>query len=49
MLVCIKSMTKEKTIYETDSPEDKEITRKFNDVLKVGRKVVSTSYDVVDD
>lgn len=49
LLVCIKSMTKEKTIYETDSPEDKEITRKFNDVLKVGRKVVSTSYDVVDD
>lgn len=49
LLVCIKSMTKEKTIYETDSPEDKEITRKFNEVLKVGRKVASTSYDVVDD
>lgn len=48
-LSSIKSLTKERPIYETDSPEDKEITRKFNRVLKVGEKVASTSYKVVDD
>lgn len=45
----IKSFTKERPIYETHSSEDKEITRKFNEVLKVGRKVASTSCKVVDD
>ena len=46
----IKSLTKGRPIiYETDSSEDKEITRKFDQVLKVGEKVASTSYKVVDD
>ena len=47
-LSSIKSLTKGRPIYETDSPEDKEITRKFNEVLKVGGKVASISYNVID-